>query len=69
MRFFRRGGFDPVKDASQRASGGTPVADDGLWLAPAKPALRILDRIEAVSLIIAAMRSMKARCDVWQWKR
>ena len=33
----------------------TPVAGDGLWLAPGKPVLRILDRIDPLAKL-AAMR-------------
>ena len=31
--------IDSVKDASQKGVQGTPVAGDGLWLAPAEPVL------------------------------
>jgi hypothetical protein len=40
---------------AKRASERTPVAGDGLWLAPEKPVLRILDRIDPLAKL-AAMR-------------
>jgi hypothetical protein len=40
---------------AKRASGRTPVAGGGLWLAPAKPVLRILDKADPLAKR-AAMR-------------
>jgi hypothetical protein len=37
------------------ASGRTPVAGDGLWLAPGKPVLRILDKAGPLATL-GAMR-------------
>jgi hypothetical protein len=40
---------------AERVSERTPFAGDGLWLAPGKPVLRILDRIDPLAKL-AAMR-------------
>ncbi|HEY4847933.1 MAG TPA: hypothetical protein VIH87_09120 [Methylocella sp.] len=34
---------------AKRASGRTPVAGDGLWLAPAQPVLGIIDNIDPLA--------------------
>jgi hypothetical protein len=41
---------------AQRAFERTPAAGDGLWLAPAKPVLRILDRIDPLAKLAAKLR-------------
>jgi hypothetical protein len=37
---------------AKRAPLGTPVVN-GLWLAPAKPALRVLDRVDPLATLAA----------------
>jgi hypothetical protein len=46
----------PVKEASQKGVPWDARLKVGLWLAPAKPVLRILDRIEPGSPIMPAAR-------------
>ena len=49
------GGAESIlaRTRAKRASGWTPVAGDGRWLAPAKPVLRILDRIDPLAKLAA----------------
>jgi hypothetical protein len=45
----------PSRMRAKRESGRTPVAGGRLWLAPAKPVLRILDKANPLAKL-AAMR-------------
>jgi hypothetical protein len=46
-------GVTPSRTRAKRAFGRTPVAGGGLWLAPAKPVLRILDKADPLAKLAA----------------